>query len=87
MKDILIGFILLGSILGIGGFVMIFFSVIFGTSIAEFWLSRQGGADTAYYNMIVDGYIRSFLVAGGILFGFGLLTMVLTCYKLKLIEH
>lgn len=83
MRDLLIGFILLGSILGIAGFIMIFFSVFFGTSLAEFWLVRQGGADSAYYHIMVDGYIKSFLVAGGILFGLGLFIVILTSYKVK----
>ena len=34
-KDNLMGLISVGSLLGVGGFIMIFFSVTFGTSLAE----------------------------------------------------
>jgi hypothetical protein len=85
-KDNLIGLIIVGSLLGIGGFVMIFFSVNFGTSLADSWLMRRGGADTGYYHIIVNSYINNFLVAGSILFGFGLLMVALTYYRLQIIK-
>ncbi|KMM37986.1 hypothetical protein [Guptibacillus hwajinpoensis] len=85
-KDKLIGLIIWGSIIGISGFVMLFFSVHFGTSIAENWLIKQGGADTDYYNIIVKSYINNFLVGGGILFAVGLATNFIAYYKLQSIK-
>jgi hypothetical protein len=82
-KDKSIGFIVVGSILGIVGFIMIFFSVNFGISLAESWLINQGGAaDTATYNIIRKSYINTFLVAGSILFGLGLLIVTSTYFLL-----
>jgi hypothetical protein len=85
-KDNLMGLIIIGSLLGVGGFIMIFFSVTFGTSLAESWLIRQGGADTAYYHIIMNGYINNFLVVGGIFLSIGLLIVVFTYYKLLIIK-
>ncbi|WML44640.1 hypothetical protein [Neobacillus sp. PS3-40] len=80
-KENLINFSIVGFLCGLGGLVMIFFSVNFGTSLAESWLVSQGGADTRYYHIIVKSNINNFLVAGGIIFGFGLLIIALTLYK------
>ncbi|MDP4552814.1 hypothetical protein Q9251_18200 [Alkalihalobacillus macyae] len=85
-KDKLIGLVVWGSIIGISGFVMLFFSVHFGTSIAENWLIKQGGADTGYYNIIVKSSINNFLVGGGILFAFGLAINLITYFKLQSIK-
>ena len=75
-KDKLKGLIFLGSLIGIAGFILLFFSVHFGTYFAEDWLSKQGGVDTSLYLIIVEGYINNFLSAGSILFGIGLLTVI-----------
>lgn len=72
----------LGSMLGIAGFISIFFSIYFGTSLADNWLVKQGGADTGMYQIIVAGYINNFLAAGSILFGIGLLVTILSYYKI-----
>lgn len=75
--DNLIGLIIVGSLLGIGGFVMILSS----------WLMRHGSVDTNYYHIIVNSHIYNFLVAGSILFGFGLLSVALIYYKLQIIKE
>ena len=85
-KDKVIGVIILGSIVGISGFVMLFSSVHFGTLSAENWLIKQGGADTGYYNIIVKSYITNFIVGGGILFACGLAITSLGYCKLQLIK-
>lgn len=77
----------IGSLLGLCGVVIIFFSVNFGTSIAESWLVSRGGADTGYYHIIVNSYINSFLVTGGILFGFGLMIFTFAYYKLLIFKN
>ncbi|MBT2756308.1 hypothetical protein J7E71_10115 [Mesobacillus foraminis] len=64
-------------LLAAGGLVLIFFSVDFGTSFADFWLAKRGGADTGLYHIVIKSYIDSFLVAGGIIFGVSLLTAIL----------
>jgi hypothetical protein len=85
-KDNLMGLIIVGSLLGVGGFIMIFFSVTFGTSLAESWLMRRGGADTAYYHIIMNSYINNFLVVGGIFLSIGLLIVAFIYYKLLIIK-
>ena len=85
-KDNLMGLIIVGSLLGVGGFIMIFFSVTFGTSLAESCLMRQGGADTAYYHIIMNSYINNSLVVGGIFLSIGLLIVAFIYYKLLIIK-
>ncbi|ADI00459.1 hypothetical protein BBEV_2559 [Salisediminibacterium beveridgei] len=54
----------------------------FGTSLGKSWLFNQegGAANADQYMMVIENYIRSFLVSGGILFGTGLLTVTLTYF-------
>lgn len=75
-------FAIINVLLILSGVIMIFFSVRFGTSLADSWLSSRGGADTGYYHIIVKGYMNSFLAAGGIILGFGLVFFTLASYKL-----
>jgi hypothetical protein len=84
MPKKLTSLIIVGLILIIGGLVMIFSSVNYGTSYADSWLMSRGGADTGIYQIILKGYINNFLVAGGILFGFGLMVVILSAYKFKI---
>jgi hypothetical protein len=79
----LISLIVVGLILVIGGLIMIFSSVNFGMSSADSWLINSGGADTGIYQIILKGYINNFLVAGGILFGFGMMVVILIFYKFQ----
>jgi hypothetical protein len=76
-KEKIISLIIVGFLLFICGLVMIFSSVSFGTSSAETWLMNNGGADTSTYQIILKGYINNFLVAGGIIFGLGLMGVIL----------
>lgn len=82
-KENLISLIVVGLILVIGGLVMIFSSVNFGTSFADSWLMSRGGAGTGIYQIILKGYINNFIVAGGILFGFGLMVVIFIYYKFQ----
>jgi hypothetical protein len=44
-------FMILGSALTVAGFILLFFSTNFGTSMASYWLRQQGGgADTSMYS-------------------------------------
>ncbi|WP_174733245.1 hypothetical protein [Mesobacillus harenae] len=86
-KDKLMGLIALGSVLSAVGFILLFFSVNFGTSLAESWLVKQGGADTSIYLKVIEGYTNNFLFAGSILFGIGLFALLLSYYKLLSIEE
>ncbi len=70
----------LGAIITVLGFILLFFSTSFGTSMAEGWLMEQGGADTAMYHIRIESYISNFLVSGGILFGIGILTLIITYF-------
>ncbi|WHX98035.1 hypothetical protein [Neobacillus sp. DY30] len=74
---------MVGFILVIGGLVMIFSSVNLGTSVADSWLISRGGADTGIYQIILKGYINNFLVTGSILFGSGLMVVILIFYKFQ----
>ncbi|MRH43269.1 hypothetical protein GH741_11315 [Aquibacillus halophilus] len=73
-------FVTVGSTLTVIGFILLFFSTHFGTSMADSWLMNQGGADTSIYQIRVESYINNFLVSGGILFGIGLFTLILTYF-------
>ncbi|MDC3414934.1 hypothetical protein [Terrihalobacillus insolitus] len=73
--------IIVGALIGLLGIIMIFSSIKFGISSAGSWLESRGGADSNYYNVVVQSYINSFLVAGGILFGFGLLIITFVLNK------
>ncbi|WP_456278911.1 hypothetical protein [Bacillus sp. AK128] len=78
-------FVTIGATLFITGFILLFFSTNFGTSMADNWLmEQQGGTDTAMFHIRIESYINNFVVSGGILFGIGLFTLILT-YFIKMI--
>lgn len=83
-KDNFNRFVTIGATLFVIGFILLFFSTNFGTSMADNWLMKQGGADTAMFHIRIESYINNFVVSGGILFGIGLFTLILT-YFIKLI--
>jgi hypothetical protein len=80
------GFTIISALLVLLGAILIMFSVEFGTSQADSWLVSRGGADTAYYHLIVKSYINNFLVSGGILLGIGLVSSTFFYYKMVNIE-
>ena len=73
-------FVTIGASLSVIGFILLFFSTSFGTSLADNWLYKQGGADTATYHIRIESYINNFVVSGGILFGIGIFTLVQTLF-------
>ncbi|XWN51321.1 hypothetical protein L0P96_08790 [Anoxybacillus flavithermus] len=73
------------TVIGVVGLVLIFFSVDFGTSLADSWVAKQGGASTERYHIILESYIHSFLIAGSILFGFSLLFAIFTYFAFMLL--
>ena len=86
-KNKLKGLASLASIISVIGIILIFFSVNFGTSLAEKWLAKQGGADTSTYLIVLEGYINNFIVSGSIVFGIGLAAIAFAYYKiLNIIE-
>ncbi|KPL58484.1 hypothetical protein [Rossellomorea vietnamensis] len=82
-KDNLTLVIILGILSTIAGFIMLFFNVYFGTASAETWLINKGSGGQ-HYNVIVKGYINTFLVGGSILFVMGVLAIVLGYHQLQL---
>ncbi|MEL3962358.1 hypothetical protein MKZ01_14050 [Lysinibacillus endophyticus] len=57
-KDKLIGLISFGLLITVIGFILLFFSVNLGFSLAENWiLNRGGGADTSKYLIVIEGSI------------------------------
>ncbi len=73
-------FVTIGATLFVIGFIFLFFSTNFGTSRADNWLMKQGGADTVMFHIRIESYINNFVVSGGILFGIGLFTLILTYF-------
>ncbi|RKQ33272.1 hypothetical protein [Oceanobacillus halophilus] len=60
-KDKLKGMITLGTLLGVMGLIFIFFSVRFGTSLADGWLAAQGGfANSSMYELRVEANTNNF---------------------------
>lgn len=86
-KEKLKGLVVFGSLLTTIGFIFLFFSVNFGTSLAEKWLAKRGGADTSIYLIVIEGSTNSFLAAGSILFGIGLATIIFVYYKILNIDE
>ncbi|MBT2682151.1 hypothetical protein [Bacillus sp. ISL-37] len=86
-KEKLQGFAIISALLALIGVIFIMFSVEFGTSQADSWLASRGGADTAYYHLIVKSYINNFLVSGSILLGFGLVSTVFFYFKMVNFER
>jgi hypothetical protein len=80
-------FAITSGLLTMLGVILLAFSVKFGTSLADSWLASRGGADTAYYYIIVRSYINNFLVSGSILLGFGLVSSALVYYKMVNFER
>lgn len=81
-KEKLQGFVIISALSVLLGIILIAFSVKFGTSNADAWLASRGGADTAYYHLIVKSYINNFLVSGSILLGLGLVGYAFFYYKM-----
>ncbi|RDW16599.1 hypothetical protein CWR48_16300 [Oceanobacillus arenosus] len=85
-KNKLKGLVGLGSLITVIGFILLFFSVNFGLSLAENWIVKQveqtGGADTSTYLIVIEGSTNNFLAAGSILFGIGLATIIFAYYKI-----
>lgn len=82
-SDKLKGLMVLCSLLGVIGLLLIFFSNTFGASIAWSLASEDGIADTADYEFLTTSITNNFLVTGVILFGVNL-TMFLFAYYKKL---
>ncbi|MGM8211197.1 hypothetical protein ACLIBH_00215 [Virgibacillus sp. W0430] len=81
------GLMAVGSLLALIGFIALFFSASFGTSLAEQWLISQGGmSDSSIYESRISTYMYSFLVGGGILFAIGVSSIIIGYYKLLQIK-
>lgn len=63
---------------------MFFFNVYFGTATAEAQFFNNGIGGPEYYNVILKGYINTYLVGGSILFVMGVLAIVLGYHQLQL---
>ena len=81
-KNKLKGLVSLGSVITAIGFLLLIFSVDIGLSLAEYRIVTQGGMDTSQYLIVIEGYTNSFLVAGSILFGIGISTIIFAYYKI-----
>ncbi|RJS50272.1 hypothetical protein [Bacillus sp. PK3_68] len=81
-RDNIKGLIFLSILLVVGGFILMFSSISFGTSLGDSWLMKQneGMADTHQYNMIIKTYINNFVIIGSISLCFGLLLAMLTYF-------
>ncbi|MFJ3390422.1 hypothetical protein [Lysinibacillus sp. NPDC086135] len=81
-KNKLKGLVSLGSVITAIGFILLFFSVDIGLSLAEYRIVTQGGMDTSKYLIVIEGYTNNFLAAGSILFGIGISTIIFAYYKI-----
>jgi drug/metabolite transporter (DMT)-like permease len=81
-KDKLKGLMTLGTLLGVIGLILIFFSDNLGTTLADGLLAALDNIDTMNYEFKVKAKTNNFLVTGSILFGIGLTTMVFAFYKM-----
>ncbi|MDM5230892.1 MULTISPECIES: hypothetical protein [Lysinibacillus] len=81
-KNKLKGLVSLGSVITAIGFILLFFSVDIGLSLAEYRIVTQGGMDTSQYLIVIEGYTNNFLAAGSILFGIGISTIIFAYYKI-----
>lgn len=84
-KDHIKGFSIISVLLIIVGFVFIFSSVSFGTSMADTWFlehtEREGiGPDSSQYNIVTKTYINNFVIVGRTLLSTGLLLAILTYF-------
>lgn len=77
------GLMVLTSILGVIGLILIFLSGILGTYLADIWLLylQDGSAETSNYQLKERANTNNFLVTGGILFGVSLTTILFAYYK------
>lgn len=82
LKNLLI----LGSSITAIGFILLFFSVNIGLSLADNRVFKQGGMDTSIYLIVAEGYTNNILVAGSILFGVGISTIIFAYYKMLNID-
>ncbi|MGX1901436.1 hypothetical protein EDD69_1245 [Thermolongibacillus altinsuensis] len=74
------------AVTGVVGLVLIFFSVDFGTSLAESWLVNQDGfSSTELYHIILESYINSFLITGSILLGLSFLFAIVAYFAFMLL--
>ncbi|QCJ41302.1 hypothetical protein FAY30_05000 [Bacillus sp. S3] len=63
------------------GLLLMFLSFYFGTSICEIWLDGELSAGrelTLDYDLLVNNFVRNFVIIGSILFGSGVLVGVLS---------
>lgn len=75
--------IIIGSSLGIVGLIFSFFSVSFGTAIADNWLNtKTGGVDTWKYEFIMQSNTNNFLVIGSILVSISLVSIIFSWYRI-----
>ncbi|QSS98697.1 hypothetical protein IMZ31_11325 [Pontibacillus sp. ALD_SL1] len=76
-------FVTIGLTSSVIGFILLFFSTNFGTLMAD-----KGRSDPDMFHIRVESYINNFLVSGGILFGIGLVTLILIHYiKMTITEE
>jgi hypothetical protein len=82
-NDRIKGLSIISILLVVVGLYLMFSSVSFGTSLAESWLSDQGGADTSKYLMVLKIYKNNFVIIGSMLLSASLLIAILTYFSSK----
>lgn len=65
----------IAMILVVVGAILLYWSVTFGQSSAEAWLSAKGGAGNDYI-VILEGYIQMYRTVGSILLGVSLFALL-----------
>ena len=73
----------LGCSLGILGLILSFFSVNFGTAIADIWLNTlTEGVGTWKYEFVMQSNTNNFLVIGSILVSVSLVSIIFSWYRM-----
>jgi hypothetical protein len=75
------GFMILGSLLGVIGLVLILYSKEIGTGLAEGWLAQYDYSPSDF-EAKVKANTTIFLVNGSVLLGVGCSTVVFAFYKM-----
>jgi hypothetical protein len=82
MREDLNKILVLCSIFGFIGLLLVLFSDTIGISLADGWLAKYDYADTTIYEFKMKANTIKFFVTGGILFATNLVAILIVYYKM-----
>ncbi|WP_332651230.1 hypothetical protein [Lysinibacillus sp. 54212] len=87
-KEKLMKMMTIGVALTLISIFLFVFGVEIGTGLTDMWRRGNAGViDSVSYTIRLEGTINNFLVVGGICLFIGLVTMIITYYKLLCLEE